>query len=152
MEGYHIREADLQDLPVLKKIEQAIVAYERPYDVTLDADPISYYDLGELIQSPDSAVLVVEHGGQVVSSGYAKKKKALPYLNHEFYAYLGFMYTVEAHRGKGVNLLLVEGLKDWAIAEGLNEIRLEVYDQNTSALTAYAKAGFKQHLVEMRLV
>jgi len=152
MKTYHIRKAVLEDLVILREIEQAIVTYERPYDETLDVDPISYYDLHALMESPDATVLVVEHDGQIISSGYAQKKKALPYLDHEFFAYLGFMYTAEDHRGKGVNGLLIDGLKAWAIANGLSEIRLTVYDENASALKAYAKAGFKKHLVEMRLV
>ena len=37
------RKAILEDLPILYEFEQGIIAYERPYDVTLKSDPINYY-------------------------------------------------------------------------------------------------------------
>ncbi len=33
----------------------------------------------------------------------------------------------------------------------MNEIRLDVYAQNESAIKAYEKAGFEPHLLTMRL-
>ena len=60
------------------------------------------------------------------------------------------MVTAETHRGKGINGLLINDLKQWAINRGLYEMRLTVYDGNQSAIRAYVKAGFERHIVEMR--
>lgn len=147
----NIRTATLDDLPVLLNFEQEIIKAERPFDVTIKNGPISYYDIGEMIQDPKSHVVVAEVGGKIVASGYAIPKKARHYLDHEFYAYLGFMYTDEDFRGQGINAVIVEELKNWSHNQGFKEIRLTVYNENQPAIKAYEKVGFKKHIIEMRL-
>ena len=151
MENIHIRKAIVADLPVLLAFEQAIITAERPYDVTIKEGTFHYYDIADLIASPHAEVLVAEYDGQVIGSGHARIREAKPYLLFPQYAYLGFMYVDPAHRGKGVNKLIVEGLKAWAAAQGMVEVRLDVYAENEAAVRAYEKAGFQQLLVEMRL-
>lgn len=146
-----IRTATLEDLPVLLAFEQEIIKAERPFDVTIKEDPVSYYDLGQMIQDPNSMVVVAEVDNKIVASGYAIPKKARHYLDHEWYAYLGFMYTDEAYRGRGINAQIVESLKQWSFQNGLKEIRLTVYSDNLPAIKAYEKVGFKKHIIEMRL-
>ena len=70
-----IRSAVSSELPILKLFEQGIVKAERPYDSTLKADPISYYDIGEMIASPDTQVAVAELDGELVASGYIQKRR-----------------------------------------------------------------------------
>ncbi|MFC4222225.1 GNAT family N-acetyltransferase [Flagellimonas marina] len=146
-----IRNATLDDLPILLQFEQGIITSERPFDVTIKEDPVSYYDLKQMILDDDSCVIVAEMEGKVVSSGYAISKQARHYLDHEFYAYLGFMYTDPAYRGRGINALIVDALKKWSHGKGLKEIRLTVYNDNLPAIKAYEKVGFKKHIIEMRL-
>ena len=151
MSDFKVRTAIPEDLTVLLEFEQGIIKAERPMDPTLASDPISYYDISELILLDDAEVIVVVHDSIVIASGYAKIKKAPSYLDHEFYSYLGFMYTRPDFRGKGVNKLIVDELLRWSASKGLQEIRLTVYDDNKVALKAYEKVGFKKHLIEMRL-
>ncbi|MCA8900094.1 MAG: GNAT family N-acetyltransferase [Hyphomonas sp.] len=146
-----VRSATPDDLPVLKAFEQGIIAAERPYDPTLKPDPISYYDLGELIASNDAEVAVVELDGQIVASGYAKKKLSRPYLKDAYHAFLGFMFVQPEVRGRGLNQVLLDHLLAWARARDLTEIRLTVYPGNDPAIRAYEKAGFSAYLTEMRL-
>jgi len=40
------------------------------------------------------------------------------------------MYVHHAYRGKGVNQLIINGLKQWGIAQNVTEMRLEVYHDN----------------------
>ncbi|WP_289041092.1 GNAT family N-acetyltransferase [uncultured Zobellia sp.] len=152
MSEFITRSASLGDLETLLEFEQGIIAFERPYDPTLKKDPISYYDLGELIKSNEAQVVVIEFNGRLVASGYAKIRPAKPYLYHETYSYLGFMYTHPDFRGKGLNKKVVKALRDWSISKGITEIRLTVYDENDAAIKAYEKAGFKKHIIEMRIV
>lgn len=147
----NLRTATLEDLPVLLEFEQEIIKAERPFDVTIKERTISYYDIGEMIQDPKSHVVVAEADHKIVASGYAIPKKARPYLNHDLYAYLGFMYTDEDFRGMGINAQIVDELKRWSQQEGYKEIRLTVYNENLSAIKAYEKVGFKKHIIEMRL-
>ncbi|MEQ5793006.1 GNAT family N-acetyltransferase [Muricauda sp. NFXS6] len=147
----NIRTATMDDLSVLLNFEQEIIKAERPFDVTIKEEPISYYDIGEMIQDPKAQVVVAEVENKIVASGYAIAKKARHYLDHEFYAYLGFMYTDENYRGMGINAMIVEELKNWSNQKGFKEIRLTVYNENLPAIKAYEKVGFKKHIIEMRL-
>lgn len=146
-----VRAASLDDLPVLLNFEQEIIKAERPFDVTIKRGTISYYDIGDMIRDTESYVVVAEAEGKIIASGYAIPKQARHYLNHEWYAYLGFMYTNVAYRGMGINAQIVEELKQWSYAKGFQEIRLTVYNDNVSAIHAYEKVGFKKHIIEMRL-
>lgn len=145
------RNARMGDLPILLDFEQELIRAERPFDVTIREDPISYYDIKKMIHDDNACVVVVETGAQIVASGYAIKKRARHYLDHEYYAYLGFMYTHPDHRGKGLNAIIVDELKKWSSSKGLKEMRLTVYEDNIPAIKAYEKVGFKKHIIEMRL-
>lgn len=151
METIHIRKAILTDLPILLEFEQAIIDAERPYDANLKDGTIHYYDVAAMIAAPHVEVLVAECNGQLIGSGYARIQDAKPYLKFSQYAYLGFMYVEPAHRGKGLNKLIIQGLKAWASSQGMVEMRLDVYGGNEAAVKAYEKAGFRTNLVEMRL-
>jgi len=147
-----VRKATEKDLEILLEFEQGIVSAERPFNSTLINGEIHYYDLLYLIQSEDSTVLVVEENNEIVASGYAKiKKTENNYSNFDRYAYLGFMYVKPEHRGKGINKLILDELISWSKDKGISEIRLDVYDQNESAVKAYEKAGFEPLLLTMRL-
>lgn len=147
----HIRKAILAELPVLLEFEQAIINAERPYEANFKEGTFHYYDIAAMIAAPDVEVLVAELNGELIGSGYARLRDAKPYHKFAQYAYLGFMYVDPAHRGKGVNKLIIEGLKAWASSQGMVEMRLEVYGGNEAAVKAYEKAGFCTNLVEMRL-
>lgn len=151
MGEFNVRAARPEDLKTLLDFEQGVIRAERPYDPTLAEDPINYYDIKVLMASADAQVVVVTHDTQIVASGYALKKRARTYLDHEFYSYLGFMYTDPNYRGRGLNALIIAELKRWSFDKGLNEIRLTVYDENVPAIRAYEKIGFKKHIIEMRL-
>lgn len=147
----HVRPATRDDLPVLREFEQGIITAERPYDHTLKPDPISYYDIGELIDSQDAEVAVIEIGGEIVASGYAQKKLSRRYLRNEYHAFLGFMFVRPSARGQGLNQVLMDHLLCWARSRDLPEVHLTVYPGNEPAVRAYEKAGFTPYILEMRL-
>lgn len=144
------RPARPEDLPVLLKFEQSIVAFERPFNPTLRPDPISYYDIAAMIGDPEVKVLVAVDGDRIIASGYAKQLTASAYVTPSEYAYLGFMFVDPVYRGHGVNKLITDELIRWAKDRGLTEIRLDVYADNAGAIRAYEKAGFTPLLLEMR--
>ena len=149
MDKMIVREARLSDLEELLGFEQAIIEAERPFDPALKRGTTHYYDIREMIESPDVRLVVAESDGRLIASGYARIEKAKPYYEHRHHSYLGFMYVVPEHRGKGVNKLIVDALFDWSRDRGVQEIRLEVYSGNAAAIRAYEKAGFTQNLVTM---
>lgn len=151
MSNISTRSATIDDLPILLEFEQGIIDYERPMDATLKRDPINYYDLTKLIHSPTCEVIVATIDDEVVGSGYVKIKDAKSYLDHDKFGYIGFMFVKPEHRGKGVNKMVNDALISWSKDQGLNEVRLDVYDENDSAIRAYEKAGYSKNMVEMRM-
>lgn len=147
----NIRTATESDLDILLTFERGIIEAERPFDETLKSGEIHYYDLIELIKSPNAEVLLAYAGNEIVGSGYAKILPAKPFLKFKEYAYLGYMYVKPSFRGQGVNQLIINTLIEWAKKKGLTEIRLEVYAENVGAQKAYSKIGFKPIMLEMRL-
>jgi len=151
MNEISVRKATKDDLDALLEFEQGIVSNERPFDETLKEGEIHYYDLAEMITAPHITVVVAELGNEIIGSGYARIEIAKPYQKHSDYAYLGCMYVKPEYRGKGVNSRVLEGLKEWCRERGIHELRLEVYTDNTPAVKAYEKAGFRPLLTWMRL-
>ena len=151
MKELKIRTATIEDLVILKQFEQGIVKAERPYDETLDQDPISYYDLKELIKSDNAEVVVASSHNEIIGSGYINIVNAKPYLKFTRYGHLGFMFTKPEFRGKGINKMIMEKLIAWGKTKNLVEVRLNVYSDNQSAIKAYQKTGFEKLMINMRL-
>ena len=149
--GIIIRSAIERDLSILKSFEQGIIEAERPYDDTLKADTISYYDIHAMMLSSDSEVAVAESDGVCIASGYVTKKQSLDYVTHEYHAFIGFLYVDLNYRGKGIIKQILNHLFNWARNNNLPDVHLTVYPENVPAMKAYEKAGFKPHLLEMRM-
>ncbi len=147
----HVRKAKLSDLPALLEFEQGLIKAERPMDPTIQEGKISYYDISEFIKQDNSDVFVVEIADEIVASGYVKIKPDRHYLNFEEMGYLGFMFVPVQYRGRGLNKLIIDALLNWCRERGIDEIRLDVYDVNEPAIKAYEKAGFKKHMITMRM-
>lgn len=150
MENLILRKAKIEDINLLLEFEKGIAAAERVFDSTLKEGEIHYYDLEELVLAPDAIVIVAVVGNEIIGSGYARIKTAKDYLKHKQYAYLGFMFVKPEYRGQGVNRQILDALEKWAVDQGIGEIRLEVYKNNSAAVKAYEKSGFEANLLEMR--
>jgi ribosomal protein S18 acetylase RimI-like enzyme len=151
MEQIIVRKASLNDLDILLDFEQNIINTERPFDATIKGENIHYYDIAQMITSPHIEVVVAELGSEIIGSGYARIETSKIYLKHQKHAYLGFMYVVPEYRGKGINKKIIEALKLWSAAQNVTEFRLEVYNDNLSAIKAYEKIGFAKLMIEMRM-
>lgn len=146
-----VRKAKPEDLPVLMEFMKGLVDAERPMDPTIKDGHVVYYDLSEIMVNEESDLYVVELNNELVASGYAKIKDDRPYLKHDKQGYLGFMFVPEKHRGNGYNKLIMDTLLQWCEDRSIYEIRLDVYEDNPSAIRAYEKAGLKKHLIMMRM-
>jgi GNAT superfamily N-acetyltransferase len=150
MNQYIIRDAKLNDLDILRGFEQNLIVEERIFDETIKADPVNYYDLGEMLADPDVKIVVAQSNAKLIGSGYARVEPAKAFMAHEQFAYLGFMYVMPEWRGKGVNKSIIENLKQWAVNRKVKEVRLDVYYENSRAIKAYEKSGFAKYVLEMR--
>ena len=151
MDRLIVRPAALSDLSLLLAFEQSMIGAERPFDDTIrTTGQVHYYDLESLISSPDAEVLVAELDSELIGSGYARIEVSDPYLKHDKHSYLGFMYVVPEHRGKGINKKIMDALEAWSLSRGVQEMRLEVYVDNAGAVRAYEKVGYDALIITMR--
>ncbi len=145
------RKATLEDLDILLRFEQGVIAAERPSDNTLQDGLIHYYDIQEMITGTNIELLVAELNQSIVGCGYARIENSKPFFRHKRYSYCGFMYVEPDHRGKGINKKIIEALQQWSISQDITEMRLEVYNNNIPAIKAYEKVGFTKYILEMRM-
>ncbi len=151
MDTLIIRKATKKDLDILLLFEQGVINAERPFDSTLKNDPLHYYHFNEMMNDSNVQLVVAESNQKIIGSGYARIEDAKHYLQHAKHAYLGFMYVDPNERGKGIIQKIIETLKQWSLSRNITELRLDVYKNNTPAISAYEKAGFSQHMIEMRM-
>jgi ribosomal protein S18 acetylase RimI-like enzyme len=145
----NFREANSNDLSQLLEIEQCLIDFERSFNVSLKSKNAIYCDFPHLISDNDSYLLVVELSGKIIGTGYAQIRYSKEALIHPKHSYIGFIYVSPEHRGRALNQKIMERLIEWSQSKRVND--LNVYSQNESAIKAYAKAGFKPCLVEMKL-
>jgi ribosomal protein S18 acetylase RimI-like enzyme len=145
-----IRKAISDDLEQLYIFEQDLIRTERPFDPTIK-EKIHYYDLEEMMTASHIHLVVAELNNKIIGTGYARLETSKHYLKHSTHAYLGFMYLLPEHRGKGINKEILDALKTWIRSQNITELRLEVYHDNIPAIKAYEKFGFEKHILEMRL-
>jgi ribosomal protein S18 acetylase RimI-like enzyme len=103
-----------------------------------------------MLTDPQIEMVVGEINDKVIASGYARIDQSKPYSKHSHHAYLGFMYVLPEYRGQGINKKIMDVLKAWAAGKNITEFRLNVYDENASAIKAYEKVGFSRYFLEMR--
>ena len=146
-----IRKAIIEDLPVLFEFEQGVLRTERPMDETLKLKNTYYYDIPNLIEDSSVEFVVAEINDIIAGCGYARIKKARDCFQFDQFSYLGFMFTKEDYRGRGVNKKIMNYLYDWSLSKGINEVRLEVYPTNIPAIKAYEKSGMTCSMQTMRI-
>ncbi len=151
MEQLTIRKAIMADLMTLLAFEQGVVAAERPFNPTIKNKEATYYDIGHMIVADHIHLVVAEINGEIVGSGYARIEQSQSCFKHKKFGYLGFMYVLPLHRGKGINAKILKTLVGWCTSYDINEIRLDVYSDNVSAIKAYEKVGFTKLLTHMRM-
>ena len=146
-----IRKATTEDLSILYEFEQGVLHAERPMDKTLKLKNTYYYDIPNLINDSNVELVVGEINGVTVGCGYARIKQARDCFQFDQFSYLGFMFTKEDYRGKGVNKTIMNYLYDWSLSRGIYEVRLEVYPSNNAAIKAYEKVGMQATMHTMRI-
>jgi RimJ/RimL family protein N-acetyltransferase len=89
------------------------------------------------IAADDVLVLVAEERGDRVVGMLSA------FAHSNGVAELGMSVDAE-RRGRGIGTALLQACVDWARAEGLHKLALEVFPHNEAAIALYRKAGFEQ--------
>lgn len=145
-----IRKATLNELPILNNFLQELITVERTMDNSLEQHKhITYYNISDLITSNDSELYVAVINNEIVGSGYGQIRQNKPHFAHKEHGHVGFMFVKAEHRGKGISKQILNAIFKWFRLRGIIETRLEVYQDNPSAIKAYEKVGFKKNLIKM---
>jgi len=152
MTDMRVREATIDDIDVLRSLEQELIEFERPFDQYLRSSGAIYYDLEELISSSRSILYVAEIDRTIVASGYGRIRESKSFLTSDHHCYLGFIYVKPEFRGEGLSRQVVEALIDWAKSQDIVHFFLDVYSDNSGAIRAYEKFGFKPRSVSMEMM
>ncbi|MFD3247255.1 GNAT family N-acetyltransferase [Rahnella aquatilis] len=62
---------------------------------------------------------------------------------------IGSICVLEAHRGQGVGKVLMNRVREWALARNAQELRLAVWHFNKAAIRLYEEFGFEVRALEM---
>ncbi|WOC41117.1 GNAT family N-acetyltransferase [Polaribacter sp. HL-MS24] len=146
-----IRTAKASDLETLLEFEQGVIEAERPLDPFLAEGTLTYYNIPELISSDQIHFVVAVSRNELVASGYLRVENSKHYHKNPTHGYIGFIYVKPEFRGKRISNFVISSLQDWAKEKKLNELRLDVYSNNLSAIKAYERFGFEKSLVNMRI-
>lgn len=144
------RRATASDLPTLNQFQYGIIHAEATYIPRRQDRPYEYYDLAALLNDDDTRIVVAEQDGKPVASGYVQKRASKPYLSHTHHGYIGFIYTLPEYRGRGMARRVLAALAREAKDMGLDELRLDVFAGNQTAIATYEAAGFTPNIMEMR--
>ena len=146
-----IRTATLNDLETLLQFEQGLIAAEKPLDPFLGKGKLYYYNIPEMITAQNVHLIVAVSNKELVASGYVRIENAKHYHKNPIHGYVGFIYVKPSFRGQKISNAILESLKSWAKNKDLNELRLDVYHNNPSAIKSYERFGFKKSMINMRI-
>jgi RimJ/RimL family protein N-acetyltransferase len=131
MAEFAIRPALPADAPALARLF-ALVAAER--DRIGTEPPVDIDDRTKQFASTADAAIVAVAGGRIVGHVHVE-------VSHSGTGEIGML--VDANwRGRGVGSALLPAAIQWARAQGLHKLSLEVFPTNAPALALYRKCGF----------
>ena len=98
LEALNYRPAQISDIKRLLELEQQIVDSERPYDPAIREQGATYYDFHKLISDPNTYLLVVDSGPDIIATGYAQMRSSRDCHTHDIHCCL--LYTSPSPRDK----------------------------------------------------
>lgn len=90
-------------------------------------------------KNPSLKCLIVKHENIII--GYATFIKQFSTFDTDFYIYLDCLFLKNKNRGKGIGLLLMEKIKEYAKAENCTIIQWQTPSFNKKAIDFYRKIG-----------
>lgn len=100
--------------------------------------------VGDILESNDAVMLVVELDGRVVgfAEAYIREISGNPYRQDVKYGFLQSLGVAAPLRGQGLGRSLVAAVEDWARAHGATELRTEAWEFACGPLRFYERLGY----------
>ncbi|MGI2865356.1 GNAT family N-acetyltransferase [Vibrio alginolyticus] len=135
----------MEDISVIKKLQFQLNEYHQanlPDDFLSPEEIEQKIDLHKIIKSESSIFLVAESKGQLVGFVFGELwvRKSWT-LKERKIANVEQIVVDSCFRSQGVGVALIAAFEERAISNGGEELFLEVYSFNESALGLYRKAG-----------
>jgi ribosomal protein S18 acetylase RimI-like enzyme len=149
MLSMQIREARLSDVDALSALLTEVHALHvaalphifAPIETDAQTDALVHNHLTE----EACQAFVAEDSNTLVGYCWIRRYDAPPL--HLFvprrYAEIDTLVVAETHRHRGIGGALVERAHEWAAAQGVDEVRIVVYEFNQEALRFYEKLGYE---------
>jgi diamine N-acetyltransferase len=101
--------------------------------------------IAELIDSPDSALIVADCESRIVGAAVAKviEAPALPVMVPRRLVVVSDVVVLKDYRRCGIGRALMERIERWAGEQGASHVELSVYEFNKPAISFYRKLGFR---------
>jgi ribosomal protein S18 acetylase RimI-like enzyme len=145
----NIREATLNDLQGICVLSNEINEFHNlhmPYmfkkPVSLDQD-IPYWS--QYIEKEKGIVFIAQKGLDIIGAICAEIMMTTPvsFMFDRSLCHIGTIVVSEKHQKTGVGKALISKVEEWAIAQGAEEIGLNVMHFNTNATQFYDRLGFE---------
>lgn len=143
----NIRQACIEDITTLKRLQFQLNEYHQanlPDDFLTPEEIEQKIDLHKIIESDSSIFLIAESEGKVIGLVFGELwvRKSWT-LKQRKIASVEQIVVDSCYRNQGVGLALIKAFEAKAISDGGEELWLEVYSFNKSALGLYRKAGIE---------
>jgi diamine N-acetyltransferase len=142
----NVRTAHPEELLTLAHLLDEVVALHHREDPTQFKAPEAVEHaryLEERFQDPDAAVFVAEDQGELAGIAVTVIREAPPFLNPNRFVLLENLAVASKFRRTGIGRKLVDAVVLWTRARDMQELDLNVYEFNHSAIRFYETIGFR---------
>jgi diamine N-acetyltransferase len=109
----------------------------------------------DILKSKDAVLFIAKSGEETIGfiEASVKQPPDHPEAVQNSYAYVDDICVINEYRRTSVGKKLMEAVEKWAIDSGLNQIELNVWDFNKSAMAFFDRTGYKplHHIMEKNL-
>lgn len=103
-----------------------------------------------VFEKPGQVVFLAQAGDQAVAFLTANVSASSgPLMQPQNVVRIGSICVAEAFWGKGIGQALMQRVKDWAIKQDAQDLRLTVWPFNERAVRMYKEFGFETRALEM---
>src|SRR6185295_13940459 len=101
------------------------------------------------LKNPDAVVKVADENGTVVGYAVATRGREAAFFKYSQVAVLSDVFVMDSHRGKGVARVLLDAIQQWAKAQKLQAIEVNVFPDHKEEMESLKGVGFFASRVKM---